>query len=228
MKLAGHPLLHSRLMQAVRLPLLALAAPLALSCAHYKTVTVPPIVDLTEYRAVGVIEFASVPEGDLGMKTTRRFLDDLRAAQPGTTIVALGPRAKILKDLGYGILDSESVKAIGERFHVSAVAAGAVEFSKVKPGGGFETDLKYFAAGVDANVEGHLNVELWNTATGATDWANSSWGRWSLGGIRFDNDGSIAVNTVFPSGKKDQMISDLVNGLNGDFWPRKEWLRVRE
>lgn len=228
MKLKRSSLQNFSFIQGLRLSALAVAALAAFSCSHKVTVTLPPVIDLTNYQTIGIIDFVSQPPGQMGAEATRKFIDNLHAAQPGTRILEIGNQATILKDLGYDQLDFQSIKAIGAHFNVASVVTGAVELSEPKSDVKIDTDLKHLSAGIKAEVEGRMSAKLWETASGATIWSNSSWGDWTVGGVNLDSNGRISGGYNYPSEKKDRILTELVRALNSDFWPRYEKRKVEE
>lgn len=197
-------------------------------CAHTATVAIPPVVELSNYAAIGLVEFVSQPPGQLGAEATRKFINNLHAAQPGIRILEIGSQENVLRDLGYDRLDFQSIRAIGERFGVAAVVTGAVELSEPQTDIRASTDLGSLSAGIKAKVNGRMSAELWETASGATTWSNSSSGSWTVGGVSFNSSGEISAGYNYPKEKQDQILTELVTALNGDFWPSYERRNVRD
>lgn len=216
------------LMRGLAFLSLAAGAAAIFSCAHTVTVTIPPAVELASYETIGLVEFASKPPGELGAEATRKFINNVHAAQPGIRILEIGSQAAVLRDLGYDKLDLESIKAIGERFGVTAVVTGAVELSEPQRDVSASTDLGGLSAGIKATVKGRMSAELRETASGATTWSNSSWGDWTVGGISLGSDGGISAGYSYPKEKQDEILTELVRALNGDFWPTYEKRNVEE
>ncbi|GFE59300.1 hypothetical protein [Geobacter sp. AOG1] len=227
MKMAWPSLQIFLLMRWLRLPALAVAVVTLFGCARTITVTIPPHVELANYPAIGVIEFVSRPPG-LGADATKKFINNLHAAQSGVRILELGSQPSVLKDAGYDVLDFKAVKAIGDHYGVAAVITGTVDLTDPQPDVKFSTDLKSLAAGVKAKVDGRMSARLWETASGATTWSNSSWGNWTVGGMSLGSNGSVSAGYHYPREKQDQILAALVRALNGDFWPTYEKRNVEE
>ena len=207
---------------------LAAGALAILCCAHTAMVTIPPVVDLSSYGAVGLVDFVSQSPGQLGKDATRKFINNLHAAQPGMRILEIGGQADILRELGYDKLDFQSIKAIGKHFGVAAVVTGTVELSQPQPDISASTYLKGLTAAVKAKVKGSMSAELRETASGATTWSNSSSGTWTVGGLSLDSNGGISAGYSYPKEKQDEILVELVRALNGDFWPSYEKRNIRE
>ena len=69
----------------------ALLAVLAIlgGCAKTVLVPVPPRVDLSRYGTLGVVEFSSNADRGIEVRATRRFEEQVQAAQPGTPLDSL-------------------------------------------------------------------------------------------------------------------------------------------
>lgn len=222
MKMAQFPLRQRLRLSALAVVVLALAG-----CARTVTVTLPPRVDLANYPAIGLVEFTSRPPR-LGADATRKFIDNLHGAQPGIRILELGSQTTVLKEAGYEELDFKAIKAIGDQFGVAAVITGTVELSEPQSDVKFATDLKALSANVKAKVDGRMSAKLWETASGATTWSNSSWGSWTVGGLSLGSNGSVSGGYNYPREKQDQILMALVRALNGEFWPSYEKRKVAE
>lgn len=213
-------------MQSFRLTAIPLAALTIFCCARTVTISIPPVVELSNYQNIGLVEFVSQPEDQLGKEATRKFIENLHAAQPGIPIVEIGSQVNVLTKIGYDKLDFRSIRAIGDHFGVKAVITGTVELSEPQPDFKIAADQKVLAAKVTAKVEGRMIAKLWETASGATTWNNSAWGSWTVGGISFDSNGRVSAGYKHLKEKKDQILTALVRALNGDFWPSYEKRKV--
>ncbi len=99
--------------------LLLLLALLA-GCSRTVLVPVPPRVDLSTYRTVGIVEFASNSERAINAHATRQFQEQIQAAQPGTRFIELGDRQALLAAVGGRQLDIDAFRKIGEKYGVAA------------------------------------------------------------------------------------------------------------
>lgn len=219
---------RSRFLPTCRpLHLLALVtAALALTACSAKTitVTVPPRVNLTDYPAIGVIEFVATPAGTLGADATRKFIANLHGAQPGVRILELGSQEQVLQEVGRKELDFRAIRAIGEKYGVKAVLAGTVELAEPRPDLNLSTSLTAVAA--KAKVDGKMSAKIWETESGASTWSNSSWGSWTVGGVSLGSNGRVSGGYHYPPEKRDQILMSLIEALNGEFWPTREKRRV--
>jgi hypothetical protein len=208
-------------------PLLLLATALTLcGCAKTITITVPPRIDLKPFPTIGLIEFDAQPPGELGPDATQMFLGNLQAAQPGVSVLELGNRDKVLREVGMTDLDSPAIRAIGERYGVEAVLSGSVELSEIQPDIKLSSDLSALTAQV--KIGGKMTGKLWDSANGATIWTNSSWGSWPMAKINLTEGGAGSYSYRNPSEKRNHIIMSLVRALNGDFWSTYETRKVEE
>lgn len=222
------PRIFSLVTRWLKLLSLAVSAVTLFGCARTITVTIPPRVELANYPAIGVIEFVPKRPGRLGADATRKFIDNLHAAQSGIRILELGSQESVLKEAGCDSLDFKAIRTIGDHFGVAAIVTGTVELSEPQSDVKFATDLKALSANVKAKVDGRMSAKLWETSSGATTWSNSSWGSWTVGGMSLGSNGSLSAGYNYPREKQDQILAALVRALNGDFWPTYEKRRVEE
>jgi len=68
------------------------------------------------------------------------------------------------------------------------------------------TDLSVLLAGIEAKVDGRMTAKLWETASGATVWSNSSWGTWTIGGVSFDSKGRVSAGYSYPMENKGKYL----------------------
>ena len=83
---------------------------LGCSGSRYVTVRVPPEVDLRNYQAVGIIEFASNADAAINRYATQRFQSSVQSAQPGTRLIELGTADSVLAAIGARQLDADAIK----------------------------------------------------------------------------------------------------------------------
>ncbi|MEW6515404.1 MAG: hypothetical protein AB1439_00680 [candidate division FCPU426 bacterium] len=200
---------------------LLVAAALA-GCAATVLVKLPPAVELGQYGIVGIVQFeASGGENeDLGLLTTRRFMQAVQEAQPGTAFLELGTERQVLEAMKSGQFDFDTVKAIGEKYKIGALVVGGLDVSPVRPKIKVALDLS--ALNAQAQVNAALNSRLFDASTGATVWTGSRSGTWTLASMRAGDRGGIGVNVSDPEGKYREMVVDLVRAVTRDFNPRYE------
>ena len=89
---------------------LAFTFSLLLGCSHTEKVRVPPRMELKPYNYIGVVEFSTNAEDNLGPFVTQKFIEQVQSAQPGTRILEIGSEDQILRAVGRKELDLETVK----------------------------------------------------------------------------------------------------------------------
>ncbi len=159
--------------------LLLLLALLA-GCSRTVLVPVPPRVDLSTYRTVGIVEFASNSERAINAHATRQFQEQIQAAQPGTRFIELGDRQALLAAVGGRQLDIDAFRKIGEKYGVAAVFLGDIAYSEPRTDVKI-ADLQKLEGGVRTEVRGDISSRLMETASGASVWSSSAWARRQLG-----------------------------------------------
>lgn len=215
---------QAKMFRSLRLPMLLVAGLTLLACARTVTVTVPPRVDLNTLPVIGVIDFAAQPPGELEHEATQKFLGNLQAAQPGVRLLELGSREEVLREVGRAELDFQAIRAIGANYGVAGVLSGTVELSEPRPDLKLSPNLT--SVTTQAKIDGKMSAKLWETASGATVWTNSSWGNWSIGGVNITNGGAASAGFRHPREKRNEILMALIKALNGDFWPTYEKRRV--
>lgn len=105
--------------------LIALVLVLAAGCARtqYRTVMVPPRIDLTEHDIIAVVPFESANEGELGPLATRRFTDLARRDQG--LVRMINAKAGAVRH------DPIAFKEVGNRLGARTIFVGALEVSDV-------------------------------------------------------------------------------------------------
>jgi hypothetical protein len=184
------------------------------------TVTVPPRIDLAPFPTIAVVEFAAQPAGELGKDATQRFMAELTAAQPGVRLLELGSREQVLREVGRPELDFQAIKAIGQKFGTAAVLHGTVELSEPRPDVSVSPNLTSVSA--QSKIDGRMNAKLWETATGATVWTNTSWGSWRVGGVSLGENGLSGASYRSSQEQRPKVLKELVKALAEDFWPTQE------
>lgn len=196
-------------------PLLLLAA--LWGCSSTVIVPVPPRMDLTGYAMVGIIEFASNSQGALSAHATRRFEEQVQAAQPGTRFIELGSRETVLAAVGGRQLDADALRKIGARYGVTAVFLGELAYSEPRTDLKV-TDLQRLEGAVRTELRGDISSRLLETATGASVWSSSAWARREIGTLRVSADHGVS-GAMSPSDPRNEMVPALVYQLTHDFRP---------
>jgi hypothetical protein len=194
-------------------------------CTKTITVTIPPRVDLKAYPVIGVIDFSAQPP-ELGANATQKFLSHISSAQPGVRLLELGSRQQLLKEVGRSDLDIQAIKALGHKYGVTALLSGTVELSEPHSNVSIGSNLSSISA--QTKIDGKMSAKLWETASGATAWSNSSWGNWKVSGISLSERGTLNAVIRTPQEEQDRILMALVRGLNDDFWPTYERREVKD
>ncbi len=193
-----------------------------LSCG--KKVMVPPRIDLKQYEVIGIIEFRSSSEGELGSYATKKFTEAMRMDQGMIRIVKLGKEADLLRSVGENWLTQAAYMALGEKHKVSTIVTGKVVVSDVRPdvtitpGGGYVS----FRADVDAT----LSVEMIETGNGASIWNNIASATGNVGHVSLFGGRAFTFDADDPEEAYGKLVNDLVDKTTKDF--RVTWERKRD
>lgn len=188
-----------------------------LGCSSTVIVPVPPKVDLGNYGMLGIVEFASNSDRAISAHATRRFQEQVQAAQPGTRFIELGSREALLAQVGGKQLDMNALKRIGEKYGVAAVFIGDIVYSEPKADVQI-VDLAKLEGGVRAEIRGDISSRLVETRTGASVWSNSAWMRKQIGSLRVSAESGVSGG-MSQSNPRDEMVPALVYHLTQDFRP---------
>jgi nucleotide-binding universal stress UspA family protein len=199
----------------------ALAALLALACAHPQPkVLVPPRVNLSGFGTIGLIEFDSGPAHDAGALASREFLAAVQQAQPGVPVLELGDQGRVLSAVGHPALDPEAIRAIGEKYHVDAVVVGSFRTSGGMPSFSMSGFAESLSAGAD--LDGTLSARILETRAGATLWTRSAQGKEPLARVGLAQGSLPSFGATDGSGAEARLVHGLVGTLTDDFWSHWE------
>jgi len=210
-----------------RIKLLFALAVLIILCACSNTivVTIPPRVDLSEFKTIGVVQFASEGPLSLEQEATHRFLATMQASQPGIRLLELGTEKEVLNAVGASGLDLVAIKKIGSHFGVDAVLTGLMSVSEIKPDISIGQSLTSLSA--QAAVNASLKGKIRETTTGATVWTNGAHGKWNIASLCLNGNGlPTSLGLTDPGQKYEQMLDDLVRLSTADFRPTYERRKV--
>ena len=98
--------------QTLGLVIVAVLLAATLGCGP--KVMVLPVIDLKQHEVIGIIDFSSSSEGELGPLATRKFIEMARKDQGIVRIVELGSKADLLKEIGSDRLDQAAFNALGD------------------------------------------------------------------------------------------------------------------
>lgn len=198
-----------------RLPMLALA--MLCGCSSTVLVPVPPRMDLKSYGTLGIIELQSSASSAVSTQATRRFQEQVQAAQPGTPFIELGRREAVLAAVGSSTLDADAYRKIGARYGVSAVFVGELAFSE--PQAQIRVrDLAALEGGVRAEMRGDISVRLHDTRSGASTWASSASAKRQIARVNVSMEHGVS-GSVSKTDPREEMVAGLVVQLTHDFRP---------
>ena len=203
------------------LRVLSLLLPIALLCACSKTVlvSVPPRMDLHRYDMLGIVDFVSSTERDLGARAARQFQEQVQQAQPGTRFIELGDRDALLAAVGARQLDVAALRQISQKYGVTALFVGELVYSEPTVDVKLR-DVSKLEGGMRAEVKGDISSRLIETATGASVWSSSAWARRQIGGVNVSERG--VSGGVKQGNPREAMLPALVHHLTHDFRPGTE------
>lgn len=188
-------------------------------------VMIPPVVDIRDYDAVGMIELSSNARGNLHQFATQKLMGAIQSAQPGARILELGSEDRVLASLGLDELSFEAVQAIGEKYGVGALLVGRLEVTEVKPRVNLSTFLQSMSA--QADVEASLNARILETERGATIWTDSAQTRETVAHVSVIPHGPSEFGASDPEDAYGRLVQELVGTVTEDFQVRYEYRSAR-
>ena len=196
---------------------LLLSVAMLWGCSKTVLVPVPPRMDLKSYGTLGIVEFGANSESAASVQATRKFQEQIQAAQPGTPFLELGKREALLAEVGSRQLDANALRRIGEKYGVAAIFVGEIVYSEPKTDVKI-TDLAKLDAGVRTEIRGDISTRLIDTRTGASVWSNSAWARRQMGHLNVSAEHGVS-GAVKKSNPREEMVPALVYQLTHDFRP---------
>ena len=197
--------------------LLVAIAALSACSSNTVLVSVPPRMDLKRYGTLGIVDFSSDADPAIAAGATRRFEEQVQAAQPGTPFLELGDRAAVLSSVGAAQLDMAALKKIGEKYGVHAVFVGDIVYSQPRMDVNV-VDIRKLEGGMQAEMRGDISSRLMDTATGASLWSSSAWARRQIGTMRISAEHGVS-GAMRRSDPREDMVPALVYHLTEDFRP---------
>ena len=210
------------LYRVVLVPTMA-AALLLVGCSSApkrEAVRVPPRMDLSRFGTLGLVDFASHDDQDSGRLAAREFLAAIQSAQPGTPVLELGSQEPLLAQVKRPALDIEAVRALGEKYRVDALIVGSLDSQRVSPKVAFDSTVAFAAA--SAELEGALDVRIFDTRTGATVWSTSTRAKAEIAGVQVSDRGIASTGTHSPDDARQRLLQRLVRKATPDFWAHWE------
>jgi hypothetical protein len=196
---------------------LLLSVAMLWGCSKTVLVPVAPRMDLKSYGTLGIVEFGANSESAASVQATRKFQEQVQAAQPGTPFLELGKREALLAEVGSRQLDVNALRKIGEKYGVAAIFVGDIVYSEPKTDIKI-TDLAKLDAGVRTEIRGDISSRLIETRTGASVWSSSAWARRQLGHLNVSAEHGVS-GAVKNSNPREEMVPALVYQLTHDFRP---------
>ena len=194
-----------------------LAMALLAACARTVLVPVPPRVNLASHGTLGVVEFDSNAGPAVEARATRDFQAHIHGAQPGTRLVDLGSRERVLAALGARELDLDALKKAGAKYGVDAVFLCEVSYSdpqtRVKI-----TDLTRLAGSASTSIRGDMACKLVETRSGASVWSSGAWATRQIGRVSVSPERGVVAkgDTEDP---RAAMLGAMLGHLTEDFRP---------
>ncbi len=205
--------------------LLAICFLILSGCSHTEKVLIPPQMDLSPYRIIGVIEFSNNGEPELARYVTQNYMQTVQNAQPQVRFLELGNQEFVLSKVSGDQLDYESIRSIGRRFNVDAVLFGDLDLTEPKAKVSLSTAWQSMKAG--AYVEATLIAKLWEADSGALRWTNSSRGQDSVARLSASTSGNVQFGAKDPEETYGRLIPQLVYDNTGDFRSHYEYRKVK-
>jgi hypothetical protein len=183
-------------------------------------VLVPPRLDLKQYGQVGLVLFTiEKAKGELDQAATRRFSEDLLAAQPGIEVLELGSADSVRRRLGEQDMGAATAQAMGAARRAPVVFIGHLKMSNVTPSGGLAgLTLPH----LEATVSAELTVALYATETGGTLWRGSGTASRKIGGLSIVG-GEPYFSAKDPNKAYAGLVNDLVDYVTRDMRATWEW-----
>lgn len=205
--------------------LLAVVSVVVPGCAHHETVMVPPRIDLAQHEMIGVIEFDSSSDGELGTLATRRFTESARRDQGMVRIVGFGSTDEALATVDRTELDPEAFRTLGRERGVRTILVGELTISNIRPDLQIGPSLR--SGSLSAEVDATLAVQLIEVETGASIWSRSASATQSVGHVSVFGGKQFAFDASDPERAYGGLVDTLVAQVTRDFQARWERHRVR-
>jgi hypothetical protein len=187
-------------------------------CSSTVLVPVPPRMDLKTYETLGIVEFASNADRSINVHATRKFQEQIQAAQPGTRFIELGSREAVLAAVGGRQLDADALRKIGEKYGVAAIFLGDIAYSEPRTDVRL-TDLAKLEGGARTEIRADITSKLVESRTGASVWSSSAWVRRQIGRVSVSAERGVNAAASKSANPREEMMPTLVYQLTHDFRP---------
>jgi hypothetical protein len=180
-----------------------------------KYTQLPPKLDLQPYGRVAIIPFAATrADTSFAALATRRFAEDVLAAQPGVELLELGESDPLVRAFRRTGDASALTQALGKDREVMAVFLGQLTLSEIKP----TVRLSASSVRARATVNADLAVRMLATRSGGTVWRSSFTGTSSVGNMSL-RQGLPSISVRDPAEAYEEIVRVLVGGVTRDFRP---------
>jgi hypothetical protein len=182
---------------------------------------VAPRIDLKQHEMLGIVEFTSNSKGQLGPMATRGFTESARRDQGVVRIVDVRPGAEVARSGGQIRWTPEMYKALGRENNVQTLVIGQLKVSSVKPSIQMSALLR--SGNVSAQVDATLEVQMIETASGASIWNGSGSASRTLGNVGVFGGKDFAFDADDPERAYGDLVDALVQQVTRDFhgsWER--------
>ena len=200
---------------STRLGVVALSFAATLGCGGGTRVPVPPRIDLQQHEVLAIIMFSSTNKGELGPRTTQRFVEEIRMDQGMIRIIDLGTQDEALAEVGKKRLDPSAYKELGREYEVASIFTGELIVSDIRPAFSITTDLS--KVGASADVDATLIVNMVETATGASIWSRSASVTKRVGNVGLLGGKDIVFDAEDPEGAYGELVDALVFLVTEEF-----------
>ena len=187
-------------------------------CSSTVLVPVPPRMDLKTYETLGIVEFASNADRSINVHATRKFQEQIQAAQPGTRFIELGSREAVLAAVGGRQFDVDALRKIGEKYGVAAIFLGDIAYSEPRTDVRL-TDLAKLEGGARTEIRADITSKLVESRTGASVWSSSAWVRRQIGRVSVSAERGVNAAASKSANPREEMMPTLVYQLTHDFRP---------
>lgn len=179
-------------------------------------IQVPPRLDLHSYGRVALVLFTvERAKGSLDEFATRRFSEEVLAAQPGIEVLELGAVDSVRRRVGEAEFGAKTAKAVGAAHQVPVIFVGHLKMSDVTPSGGLHgLSLPH----VEATVSAELTVALFTAGSGGTVWRSSGVATRKVAGLSLVG-GEPVFSAKNPNQAYARMVADLVAYVTRDLRP---------
>jgi hypothetical protein len=207
------------------MPVTALLLVTVIGCGgtarQYQNVRIPPRLDLQQHEIIGLIEFDSKVEGELASLTSSRFVDMARRDQGLVRMIDLGTVEDVKHAVGQESWNPKTFQAIGRELNVQTILIGELKISDAKPNVKIAAALR--SGSVNAEIDIVLEVQLIETATGASLWSRTAHARKSIGHISVGKGRPLIFDVENPELAYGDLVDNLVAQVTQDF--HVSWVR---